>query len=316
MPKISREDIHLINAHSDWTENELSAVLQRHIYPDPKNWKRFIQLFMITLGVGFATAGTVFFFAYNWNGMSKFLKLGLAELMIVISVVIPMLPGLKTDARKIISSAAPVLIGALLLVYGQVYQTPALEYDFFLQWLIFSTLWVLVSDFAPLWLLYLILLHATIISYMDHVQKNSSATSIFLYLSALDCALYLFSLMLSSWKKVIIPKWFMQCLTIAATLFATMGISLGIHRKLDTEFALLCSGTLFSFALGLKTAVQQKSTFLLSLIPLSIIIIISSLLLKISNSQFMMLLTGLFIVFSITAVIWLLIQVQKKDANG
>ena len=316
MPKISREDIHLINAHGNWSEDELSAVLRRHVYPDPNNWKRFILLLLLATGVGFTSVGMVYYLALNWNGLHKFLKLGLLELMIVLSLVIPMLPRLKTEVRKIISSAAPILIGALFLVYGKIYQAPALEYYFFLQWLLFSTLWVLLSDFPPLWLLYLSLLHATLISYINQVQNYSSQSAIFLFLSAVDCALFILCSTLTKGRIMSIPQWFMHCVAVAAATFATVGISIGIHLKPDLEFALLCGGTLISFAIGLKTAVQQKSMFFLSLIALSSIIVASSLLLKISNSQYMLLLIGLFIVLGMTAVIWLLIHMQKKDANG
>lgn len=316
MSKISRTDIHLINTYSNWTKESLSAILRRHVYPDRQQWKLFLQLFIITLGVGFTVAGIVFFFAYNWNGLHRFLKLGIVESLIVISLILTLISGQKRLVRKIIGTAAPALVGVLLLVYGQVYQTSALEYEFFLQWVLFISIWVFVSGFPHLWLLFLILVHITIIFYMEQAQKNSSPSAVYALLSGLDCAAYFLNILLLKWRKAKIPLWFLQCVAIGTAIFATMGISNGIHHEPDLVFALLCTGTLIVYAFGVDYGLRQKSSFLLSLISLSVIIIIASIMLKISESQSMILVTGLFIILSVTAVIKMLSALQNRKENG
>ncbi|WP_315814113.1 hypothetical protein [Paraflavitalea speifideaquila] len=48
-------------------------------------------------------------------------------------------------------TAAAVLLGVLMAVFGQVYQTGANAYDLFLSWTIAITLWVVIANFALLY---------------------------------------------------------------------------------------------------------------------------------------------------------------------
>jgi uncharacterized membrane protein len=68
-------------------------------------------------------------------------------------------------------TAISVLVGVAFAVYGQIYQTGADAYDFFLGWTIFVTAWVAISSFPFLWLFYLILINTTIILYLGQVHK-------------------------------------------------------------------------------------------------------------------------------------------------
>ena len=58
-------------------EQDIEQTLKTHVYHDPSSWLRFLKLFFMSLGVGFTTAGIIFFFAYNWADLHKFVKLGL-----------------------------------------------------------------------------------------------------------------------------------------------------------------------------------------------------------------------------------------------
>ncbi|ULT43759.1 DUF2157 domain-containing protein [Niabella defluvii] len=94
------------------------------------------------------------------------------EALILITTGLVFLPKLNTDTRSIILTGAAALVGVLFAVFGQVYQTGANAYDFFLAWVIFISLWVWVSNFAALWLLYLLLVNTTIVLYAEQVAQN------------------------------------------------------------------------------------------------------------------------------------------------
>ena len=57
---------------------------------DAKAWLRFVQAFTLTLGSGLMLAGIIFFFAYNWELMHRFVKLGItvALILAVISIAV------------------------------------------------------------------------------------------------------------------------------------------------------------------------------------------------------------------------------------
>ena len=45
--------------------------------PTPRAWSRFLGATLLVLGAVLAVAGIFFFFAYNWDGLHRFVKLGL-----------------------------------------------------------------------------------------------------------------------------------------------------------------------------------------------------------------------------------------------
>jgi hypothetical protein len=73
--------------------------------------------------------------------------------------------------------------------------------------------------------------------------------------------------------------------------------------------------TAIVFSLGIWHGLKTKSGFYLSIIPFSLIIIVSALLIKISDGEMMFLLVSLFIIGSVTLTIKNLIDIQKKWAN-
>src|SRR5690606_30155924 len=103
-------------------------------------------------------------------------------------------------------------VGVLFAVYGQIYQTGANAYDFFLAWTIFVTLWVLVSNFAPLWFLYLILINTTFILYSEQVATDWSLALVCIVLFIFHFSVLL-SIHISGIKKI--PDWFLNTVSLA-----------------------------------------------------------------------------------------------------
>lgn len=314
--KIQREDIYLISRHSNLTEQAAEKALKDNIYHDKSDWQKFLSLFFITLGIGFATAGIVFFFAYNWADLHKFAKIGLTEGLIIATTIIALLPKIKSSTRNIILTGSSFLVGVLFAVFGQIYQTGANAYDFFLAWTIFITLWVIVSKFAPLWLLLIVLINTTFFLYTQQVAKDWSQILVMTILFVLNTTIFITSLLLSKYKKIEnIPTWFTHILALGSVSFATIGMVIGIADDFQPAFPFLILITAVAFTLGIWHGLQSKSAFYLSIIPFSLIIIISAILIKISFDGGMLLLLTLFIIVSITLVIMNLINLQKKWKN-
>jgi len=68
---------------------------------------------------------------------------------------------------KVLMLCASVLTGVLLAVYGQIYQTGADAFELFFGWAVLITGWVLISGFAALWLVWLLLLNISAVLYWD-----------------------------------------------------------------------------------------------------------------------------------------------------
>lgn len=314
--KIQREDIHIISRHSNLTEQAVERVLKENVYNDKEMWKKFLRLFFITLGIGFTTAGIIFFFAYNWADLNKFIKLGLTEVLIIATTIIVLLPKIKSSTRNIILTGSSFLVGVLFAVFGQIYQTGADAYDFFLAWTLFITLWVVVSNFAPLWLLYIVLINTTFILYTEQVVKDWPPILVITLLFLFNTAIFLTFIFLEKDKKIeSVPKWFTYILALGSVTFATAGMIFGILDEDQSIFPGLALIVILMYGLGIWHGIKSKSGFYLSVIPLSIIIMISASILRISEGAEMLLPVSLFIIVSVTLVIMKLVNLQKKWKN-
>ncbi|MCP4692262.1 MAG: DUF2157 domain-containing protein, partial [Desulfobacterales bacterium] len=58
-----------------------------------------------------------------------------------------------------------VLVGVLLAVYGQIYQTGADAFELFVGWGVLISVWVIFSEFAALWMVWLVVLNTGAILY-------------------------------------------------------------------------------------------------------------------------------------------------------
>ncbi|MEN8139198.1 MAG: DUF2157 domain-containing protein [Bacteroidota bacterium] len=317
MIKIKREDLHIIGRHSNLPENEAEKILKRNIYNNVEDWKKFLRLFIISLGIGFTTAGIVFFFAYNWADLHKFIKLGIIESLIVITTGVVLLSKINIDIKNIIITGATVLVGVLFAVFGQIYQTGANAYDFFLGWTMFVTIWVIVANFSPLWLVYLTLVNTTLILYSQQVAHDWSDVFLFTMLLLINSGFLIGILLrIKIINKIKSPNWFTNIFALASVFFATIGIIIGIFDSSASQLWFLVLFTSLLYGSGIKYGLNIKSGFYLSIIPFSVIVIISALLIKISEDEAMFFFVSLFIITSVTLVIKNLINLQKKWNNG
>ncbi|WP_028888584.1 DUF2157 domain-containing protein [Tenacibaculum ovolyticum] len=316
MAKIEREDIQIISRHSNWSEKSIETALKKNVYNDKTSWLKFIKILFISLGISFTTAGVLFFFAYNWADLHKFMKISLIEGLLIITTLIVVFSKISLNIKNIILTGSSILVGVLFAVFGQIYQTGANAYDFFLGWTMAITIWVIISNFAPLWLLFITLINTTIILYTEQVAQDYSEISVLLLLFIVNVVFLLFALFCKkNIKEIEPPIWFTNLIALVAVTFSTIGICNGVFEKQQTSFILLIIITSIIYAIGVKYGLKVKSGFYLSIIPFSIIIIISSFLIELSNDASMFFIISLFVVSSITLVIKTLINLQKKWRN-
>jgi uncharacterized membrane protein len=143
------------------------------IIPNGKAWSRFLNMLFLLLGSVLVAAGVIFFFAFNWASMHRLLKLGVVEAALFIGVAVSFLSGIDKLAGKAALLVSSLLVGALLALYGQIYQTGADAYELFLGWSILIASWVVISRFSALWLLLLLLIEATVYLFWGQVVESA-----------------------------------------------------------------------------------------------------------------------------------------------
>ncbi len=123
--------------------------------PGPGAWRHFLDRALLVLGGLLATSGIVYFFAFNWEALGRLGRLGLVEGAVVLAALGAWRLGLERLPGQVLLTVAAALVGPLLGVYGQTYQTGADAYALFLSWAILIVPWVLVGRNIALSLLLL-----------------------------------------------------------------------------------------------------------------------------------------------------------------
>ena len=152
--------------------------------PDAKAWGRFLSRALGLLGSVLLLAGAICAVAYNWTRIGRFGKFALLELAIVAAALLAwrLLPRLS---GRIALFAAAVLVGPLLAIYGQTYQTGADPYGLFVTWAVLIIPWVIAAQFSLLWLLLVGLLDLGMMLWWSQVVGTEDLPALPLAIAAL-----------------------------------------------------------------------------------------------------------------------------------
>ncbi len=316
MEKLGRKDIHIISRNSNFDENTILKFLEKYVYSDAKSWHKFLQILFLSLGVGFSVAGILFFFAYNWDSLHKFIKIGLVEGLIIVLTLITVFCKIKSLFKNVLLTGISVLVGVLFAVFGQIYQTGANAYDFFFGWTLAIAIWVFIADFAPLWLLFIVLINLTFGLYIEQVSSNFSSMLVYTIYS-FGNAIFLFFTLFFKERNFKIPNWFENILVLAIGIITTIGMVYGIIEKGTFYFGILFIVTVLLYSLGIYYGFLKKRSLYLATIPFSIIIMIAAMLMRLVNFDSLEILffTGAFVIIATTFVIKKLMDIQKKWRN-
>lgn len=185
-------------AKMDAATTERALVLATET-PAPREWKRFLSIALAILGAGLLLAGVISFVAYNWDRLGRFGKFALLEIAIAGAAVLAWRTLPKISGEVALFSAA-VLVGPLLAIYGQTYQTGADPYGLFLTWALVILPWVAAARFSATWLLALALLELSLALYWVQVIAPADFERMF-YLPLTLGALNLAALAAWEWQR-------------------------------------------------------------------------------------------------------------------
>jgi len=128
-------------------------------------WRSWAGSLLLVFGVALVLAGIICFVAANWEFVGAFAKFAALELLLFGCAVGAWFAGLDRTGGKVLLGAAAVLVGAVLLLIGIEYPSNAQAYELFTLWAVLIAGWIFVSRCSPLWLFWLALLNADLISF-------------------------------------------------------------------------------------------------------------------------------------------------------
>jgi len=139
--------------------------------PPPALWVSYLRRALLLVGATLLLAGVVFFFAYNWADLGRFEKLGLISAAIVATAVTGWQRGASV-VGQVSLLAASVLVGALLAVYGQAYQTGADPFELFTAWMLLILPWTVAGRTPAFFTLQLLLANVALSLFWGQVLDH------------------------------------------------------------------------------------------------------------------------------------------------
>ena len=281
--KVSHEDLRSMYRDDMITEQQYKEALHfSGIIPDKHHWRSFLQVLLSSLGTVFLLTGILFFFAFNWADMTKWQKFAGIEIFIIFAAIFAWIKGPDKLSGKLGTLAAGTLIGVLMAVYGQIYQTGADPYELFMYWGIILLPLVVAVRLPAFWVMWLVIVNLAISLYV----KQGLGGGVYLeytphFLVALNLIfLAIWNIMQSrqiAWMQEPWTHWVVAiaCL-VAATIMAAIAIdhiSRGwanhkIYNSLSTLLYIFVAGGFVYFYQFVK-----RDLFILSLVITSVCIL-------------------------------------------
>jgi len=127
------------------------ALALSHATLDSRRWRDVTSRAALVLGALLGLASAAFFVAANWARMGRWSRFGLLEAAILACAAAAW-TARSALPRQMALTLAAALLGLLLAVFGQTYQTGADRYELFLVWALVATPLAVAARFTPLWL--------------------------------------------------------------------------------------------------------------------------------------------------------------------
>ncbi|MEO3737895.1 DUF2157 domain-containing protein [Shewanella baltica] len=214
------------------------------VLPDASSWRGLIANLLLWFGALSFASGVIFFFAYNWQSLGRFAKFGLIEVAIVLAIGAFAWLYYRANSLSAASHshshsnqsndsrfggttangvllAASVLVGGLLALVGQTYQTGADPWQLFALWALVILPFACVAGFDGLWLLLVGLINLSIGIFLDSFSHLWGAfldeQGQLLIFICLNLAIYYAFVLLD---RNVAGRWHAPILEYACSLFA------------------------------------------------------------------------------------------------
>ncbi|NMG75691.1 DUF2157 domain-containing protein [Aromatoleum diolicum] len=135
--------------------------------PAREEWLSAADQVLALAGALLLAAGLIFFFAYNWDDLHRFAKLGMALAALAACIGTALAAAPFGTVYRAALLAACLATGALLALIGQTYQTGADVWELFVAWATLMLPFALLSRSSACWSLWLVVANAGLLRYLS-----------------------------------------------------------------------------------------------------------------------------------------------------
>ncbi|MGI2173571.1 DUF2157 domain-containing protein [Shewanella ulleungensis] len=171
--------------------NFKAAMLEAYPHPNTNKWQQLIANLLLYLGVLLVSAGVIFFMAFNWDALSHLSKFAIVETLFSLFIggfYLVSRAQKKPHSRLNVPHnqqsqphpnaygwnlpnamllGACIMLGALLALVGQTYQTGADPWQLFAIWAVLILPFAYMAGFDLLWLLLVVLVNVSLGLYLQ-----------------------------------------------------------------------------------------------------------------------------------------------------
>ena len=273
----SREKIYTWAAQGHVSPQDLPAALKlAGVLPEKRDWLKFLDHLLLGLGTVLLISGIVFFFAANWSALGRFSRFALVESALLVSLVAAWRLG-ESPGGKAARLASVLLVGVLLALVGQTYQTGADSWELFATWTLLVLPWVLLEKDSLLWFTWVVLANLSAITY---VSTFSGFFSVLLGPDELLWVLFILNtLALAIWQALASQKalktlWPLRLLATASGAFITL---LAFKGVVDRPFGWTATLAWVTWLVGIHWAYgrHRPDLYVLAGAVFSMVVVIS-----------------------------------------
>lgn len=237
---MNRYELDALATHYRLQSADIDALLDAaHARPSRPEHQRFIFRLLQLAGVLSLAAGIVFFIAANWDALAVFGRFALIETLLLATVALALYAPPPATPGKYALLMAFILVGVLLALFGQTYQTGADTYELFLSWALFGALFVSAARWSIVWGAWLLVLNVAFGLYCGWRPESGLlwavfggwATALWLPLAAMSVDLLAFALVQVAQRTAyayVTPPWLGHFALACASTFATWSGCLAI----------------------------------------------------------------------------------------
>ena len=261
-------------------ERVRDALQQAGVTPSAGQWRQFLERVLTWLGIVALTAAVMFFVAANWDALGRFGKFALVEAAIIAALGIGVWRGLDTLAGRAALVAAALLVGVLLALVGQVYQTGADTYELFAAWAAAIIVWVALGRQPALWVIWLVLVNLAIAIYYSTFggflrMLFGPTAALWALFAANTAALIAWEVLASRGVRWLEVRWAPRVLAVAGGTAITILALWSIFDHWRTDGWHLLAYALWVAAIYWAYRVRTVDLFVLAGAVLSVVVVIS-----------------------------------------
>jgi len=303
-------------------ENLPQALQEIEVIPSSKSWYKFIDQILLWFGVLSLAFAVMFFMAYNWTELGHFAKFAMVEGLMGLSIGMYIyLGGEKLSAKSTLMGSS-ILLGVLLALVGQTYQTGADPWQLFFYWAVLMLPWAVVGRFSAMWILWIALINVAISLYIETFGRlfsfyfYSEGSLIWMFFAFNTFALIVWEYLKGSFEWLN-SSWAIRLLGFVSMISVTLLALNSIWESTQSLALFAWLGWLAMFYWAYR--VKRIELFMLSLGALSFSIVVVNFLIHLISWRHFELIAILFIGMVIIGLgagfaSWLK-SLQKEDQN-